>query len=52
MPRLKVPHMAECHPDRPHRARGMCSACYFQDWRAITKIRKVFRRRVAEMRAA
>lgn len=28
MGRPKSNRMAECHPDRPHKARGMCNACY------------------------
>jgi hypothetical protein len=24
--------MAECHPDRPYRARGLCNACYTGQW--------------------
>lgn len=26
--------MAECHPELPHRARGMCSTCWFRWYRA------------------
>lgn len=24
--------MAECHPDRKHRAKGLCNACYCRQW--------------------
>jgi hypothetical protein len=24
---------AECHPDRPHMAKGLCNACYQKQWR-------------------
>lgn len=27
---------ADCHPDRPHEARGLCSACYQRHWKAGT----------------
>lgn len=26
--------MADCHPDKPHLARGMCNACYRRWWNA------------------
>jgi hypothetical protein len=29
MPRLKAPRQATCHPDRRHRALGLCLPCYF-----------------------
>lgn len=29
-PKLRI--WAECHPDRPYLARGMCSACYQRWW--------------------
>lgn len=27
------PTIPECHPDRPHRAKGMCGPCYFLAYR-------------------
>ena len=30
--RPKTKFWAECHPDRPYLARGMCSACYQRWW--------------------
>lgn len=29
-PPSKPPRNADCHPDRPHRAKGLCTACYQQ----------------------
>lgn len=28
-----APRYAECHPDRPYRAKGLCQACYQASWR-------------------
>lgn len=28
MPKGLEPAVPDCHPDKPHKARGMCSACY------------------------
>lgn len=29
---LQKPRMAECHPERRHRAKGLCASCYVKKW--------------------
>lgn len=33
MPRVYASRVPDCHPDRPHMARGLCHACYSKQWR-------------------
>jgi hypothetical protein len=40
MGRPKLDRKADCHPDRPHRARGLCASCYFQEYQKDTRPRK------------
>lgn len=34
----RAPRIPDCHPDRPHRAKGLCASCYnvikMREWRA------------------
>lgn len=41
--------MAECHPDRRHQAKGLCSSCYQTYWRRANPER--YRERRAQRRA-
>lgn len=35
--------MADCHPNRKHHAKGLCSACYQSEWR-LKSIRRTIQR--------
>lgn len=38
---MRKPDPITCpHPERPHRALGMCAACYHRHWRKVTRERR------------